>query len=117
MSRIWAAGLAALLLCAPAAIGQKKKSGQDKTRDVQGAVTSPDDKPVAGAVVYLKNLKTLMITSFIAKDDGTYDFHGLSPDIDYELKAASNGLSSPVRTLSSFDSSRRVVINLKLSKE
>jgi hypothetical protein len=98
-------------------MGQSKTPGKDKTRDVLGAVTSPEDQPVGGAVVFLKNLKTLMVTSFYTKDDGTYSFHGLSPDIDYELRAESKGLASPSKTLSSFDTRKQAVINLKLSKK
>ena len=117
MSRIWAVGLAALLLCASGALGQDKKAAKERTRDIQGAVTSPEDQPVGGAVVYLKNLKTLMVTSFYTKEDGTYYFHGLSPDIDYEVRAESKGMASPTRKLSSFDSRKQAGINLKLAKK
>jgi len=64
----------------------------------------------------LKNTKTLQIRSFITKDHGAYYFHGLSTDIDYELKAEYQGASSPTKTLSSFDSRKQAVINLKLNK-
>jgi Carboxypeptidase regulatory-like domain len=82
---------------------------------VQGAVTSADDQAVVGAVVQLKNTKTLQIRSFITKENGTYYFHGLSPDVDYELKADSQGVSSGTKTLSSFDSRKQATINLKLN--
>lgn len=110
---IWAV-LLALLLCAPATFAQKKRSEQN-TRSVQGTVTSADDSPVAGAVVQLKNTKTLQVRSFITKDDGTYHFYDLSPDIDYELKADYQGASSNTKTLSSFDSRKQTVLNLKLN--
>jgi hypothetical protein len=77
-------------------------------------VQSPEGAGVKQAVVYLKNTKTLQVNSFITKDDGTYSFHELNPDIDYELKAEANGLSSPARTLSSFDTRKEAVIDLKL---
>jgi hypothetical protein len=80
-------------------------------------VTSPEDTPVDGAVVQLKNTKTLQIRSFITKQDGLYYFHGLSTDIDYELKADYQGASSPSKTLSSFDSRKEAVMNLKLNKK
>jgi hypothetical protein len=67
--------------------------------------------------VYLKNLKTLLILSFITKENGTYYFHGLSPDIDYELRAASKDEASPTKTLSAFDSRTEAVIDLKMSKK
>jgi hypothetical protein len=111
-------GLALLLIaCAPAlAQGQGKKKG-NPTRSVQGVVTSADDAPVVGAVVYLKNLKTLLITSFYTKEGGTYSFHGLSPDIDYELRAASRDQASSTKTLSAFDSRIEATINLKMDKK
>lgn len=117
MSRICAVCLAVLLLCGPAAIGQEKKKGGPATRTVQGQVTSQDDKPLNEAVVYLKNLKTLNIRSFITKADGAYYFHELSPDIDYELRAEWGGASSPVRRLTSFDTRVQAVVNLKVEKK
>ncbi|MBZ5585244.1 MAG: carboxypeptidase-like regulatory domain-containing protein [Acidobacteriia bacterium] len=119
MSRRFAIFAAVVLLCAPALLAQGKKKGEDQTRNVQGVVTSPEDAVVGGAVVYLKNLKTLQIRSFITKPDGTYYFHGLSTDVDYEVRADSKeqGLASPTKTLSSFDSRRDAVINLKLNKK
>ena len=39
----------------------------------------------------LKNTKTLEIRSFITRDNGNYYFHGLSTDVDYELRADYNG--------------------------
>src|SRR5579871_1259442 len=86
------------------ALGQsKKKSKEPPERSVSGIVTDENDKPVPGAIVQLKNLKTLDVRSFIAKDMGDYYFHGLSTDVDYELKAEANGQTSGPKTLSSFD--------------
>jgi hypothetical protein len=116
MSRLVAGVLALLLLCAPGALAQEKKKDSEHTRGVKGLVLSPDGKAVKQAVVYLKNTKTLQIHSFITKDDGSYYFNELSPDIDYELTGESEGLKSPTRTLSSFDDRKQVVMDLKLSK-
>ena len=118
MSRFFAGCLAVLLLCAPAVLAQgSKKKGADPTRSVRGSVLSPDDVAVKQAVVYLKNLKTLQVRSFITQNDGTYYFHGLSPDIDYELRGESQSLTSPAKTLSSFDTRKEAIINLKLTKK
>ena len=113
MKTICLALVAVFLLCAPAIFGQKKSG--EATRSVQGTVSAADDSPVNGAVVQLKNTKTLQIRSFITKEDGTYHFYDLSPDIDYELKADYQGASSSTKTLSSFDSRRQAVLNLKLN--
>jgi hypothetical protein len=117
VSRFLAGCLVGLLLCAPAIRAQEKKKDSEHTRSVKGLVLSPDGKPVKQAVVYLKNTKTLVIQSFITKDDGSYYFHELSPDIDYELKGEANGLRSASRTLSSFDSRKEPVLDLKLVKK
>jgi hypothetical protein len=116
MRRIWLLFAAAMLIaCASSVMAQKK--GEPPTRSVRGAVTSATDAPVSGAVVQLKNTKTLEIRSFITKEDGTYYFHGLSPDIDYDLKADYQGSSSGKKTLSSFDSRKEATVNLKLNKK
>lgn len=109
----------ALLAAVPAGFAQGKKKGDNTndTRTVQGIVTTAEDSPVTGAVVQLKNTKTLQIRSFITQQNGSYYFNGLSTDVDYELKAENKGLSSPVKTLSSFDSRKEAVLNLKLNKK
>ena len=108
--------LAGFLLTA-ALLPAKKKDPDANTRTVQGTVTDVQDQAVDGAVVQLKNTKTLQIRSFITKDHGSYFFYGLSPDVDYELQASYNASASPAKTLSSFDSRKKAIINLKLGKK
>ncbi|MBZ5620318.1 MAG: carboxypeptidase-like regulatory domain-containing protein [Acidobacteriia bacterium] len=117
MGRIWVILVAVLLLMGVSAgfAQSNKKKGDEQTRSVKGAVVSADEKSVAGARVQLKNTKTLQIRSFITQEDGTYYFHGLSPDIDYEIIADDHGASSSTKTLSSFDSRKEAIINLKLN--
>lgn len=113
----------ALVLAAgitPAALQKKSKqerAEEAKVRLVEGAVRDPADQTVEGAVVQLKNIKTLQVRSFITRPDGTYYFHGLSREVDYEIKADHKGLSSGNRTLSVFDDRQKVVMNLKLEKK
>lgn len=95
---------------------QKKNSDDKQTRSVQGVVSDDKDTPLEGAVVQLKDTKTLQIRSFITKQNGTYHFHSLNPDVDYELKAEHQGANSGSKTLSSFDSRKSAVINLKIDK-
>jgi hypothetical protein len=107
----------ALLASAATAFAASKKGEDQNVRSVQGTVTDANDNAIDGAVVQLKNTKNLQIRSFIAKEHGAYYFHGLSPDVDYELKADYQGQSSPKKTLSSFDSRKQAVINLKIDKK
>ena len=95
----------------------KKDKDEEKLRMVQGVVTDADGNPVAGAVVQLKNNKTLQVRSFITQENGTYQFHGLDPNVDYSLKADYQGASSPWKTLSSFDSRKQPTINLKVASK
>jgi hypothetical protein len=106
-----------LLLSATSALVAKKKNPEDSLRTVQGTVTDTAEKPVDGAIVQLKNTKTLQIRSFVTQEHGAYYFHGLSPNVDYEVRADFHGASSPTKTVSSFDSRKEVAINLKLEKK
>jgi hypothetical protein len=105
--------LSSVLSAAPAPPGGKPREDPN-TRSVQGAVEDSAGNPVEGAVVQLKNTKSLQVRSFITQKDGTYSFLGLSKDVDYELKADFQGGSSPVRTLTVYDSRKKATINLKV---
>jgi hypothetical protein len=116
LRRPWLALFAVAMLCACLGLAQSSKKKDDQARTVQGVVSAADDAPIVGAIVYLKNTKTLQVRSFITQPNGLYFFHGLSPDVDYELRAENKGESSPTKTLSSFDSRKDASINLKVKK-
>lgn len=106
-----------LLLVAAGVLAAKKKNPEDSLRSVRGTVSDSSDVPVISAIVQLKNTKTLQIRSFITQDRGVYYFNGLSPDVDYEVRADYQGASSSTKTVSSFDSRKDVILNLKLAKK
>ncbi|MDQ6663152.1 MAG: carboxypeptidase-like regulatory domain-containing protein [Acidobacteriota bacterium] len=108
--------LLAMMSVAGAFAQSPKKGDEGNVRAVQGIVSDANGGVVNGAVVQLKNTKTLQIRSFITKEHGDYYFNGLSPDVDYELKADVNASSSGTKTLSSFDNRKQAVINLQLKK-
>ena len=95
---------------------KKDKNEEANLRTLSGVVKDDSDALVEGAVVQLKNKKTEHIRSFITLQDGAYYFNGLSPNIDYELKAASKGRVSGTKTLSVFDTRKKLVFNLKVEK-
>lgn len=122
MTRRWMFALAALLALGLAAgLPAQSKKDQEKReaqlRTVRGTVTDRDENPVGAAVVYLKNVKTQTVKTYIADDDGKYRFSGLDPNVDYEVHAEHEDRASPKRTVSSFDSRKEIVIQLKLSKK
>jgi len=105
-------------LTSPLCAQGKGKEKQDLTvRSVEGTVSDAEGRLVEGAVVHLKNTKTLQIRSFITRQEGTYSFHGLSTNVDYELRAEHQGAASDTRTLSVFDPRRKAVIHLKLNRK
>src|SRR5277367_4113935 len=106
-----------LLMLAGAASSQSPKKGETKERTVEGVVIDSSGKPVPRAIVQLKNVRTQQIRSFIAQDKGDFFFSGLNPDIDYEIRAESDGASSATKTLSSYDGRKAFIVTLKLSKQ
>jgi hypothetical protein len=96
---------------------QKKEREDPNIRSLQGQVNDPDEKPVAGAVVQLKDTRTLQVRSFITEANGSYRFSGLRADTDYEVKADYNGMSSDNKRLSNFDTRKIAIVNLKLNKK
>jgi hypothetical protein len=86
------------------------------TRSVKGLVTDENENPIEGAVVQLKNTKSLQVKSFITDRDGSYYFHGLDTNVDYQLNARSGDAVSRTRTVSTFDDRREVVYNFELKK-
>ncbi len=89
-----------LSLFAAVGVAQDKKH-EAQLRTVRGVVVDKSDSPLSGSVVFLKNVRT----------------SGLDPNADYELHAEKEGDKSPTRTVSSFDSRKDIVLNLKIDKK
>jgi Carboxypeptidase regulatory-like domain len=110
LALIVALGLAASL---PSAAQDKK--GDAQLRTIRGTVLDKDETPTPSGVVYLLNVKTQAVKTYIADEAGNYRFSGLDPNVDYEVHAEHNDMTSATRTISSFDSRRDVELVLKLS--
>ena len=104
------------LLWPAAAIAQDKKR-EAKLRTVHGTVVDKDENELPSGVVFLRNTKTQTIKTYIAEEKGEYRFSGLDPNVDYEIHAEKDGIVSAKRTISSFDSRKEIVVNLKVDKK
>jgi hypothetical protein len=90
------------------------KKTKPTSKMLTGTVMDKGDKPIPGAVVYLKNMKTLAVKSFFAQKDGTYRFPQLSLNTDYEVYAEKEGKKSDTKSVSQFDDRFNPTINLTI---
>jgi carboxypeptidase family protein len=111
------------LMTLPAVLAIPSSAAQDSKREAQlrtvrGIVEEKSsESPVPSAVVFLKNTRTNAVRSYISDDQGNYRFSGLDPNTDYEIYAEKDGAKSATRTVSSFDSKKDIVLNLKIEKK
>jgi hypothetical protein len=103
------------LLAALASTPAQDKRVDAQLRTVHGSVIESSENPVPSAVVYLVNVKTQAVKTYIADEGGNYRFSGLDSNVDYELHAEHGDFTSATRTVSSFNSSRDIEVTLKLS--
>jgi hypothetical protein len=105
-----------LAVCVSMAAAQDAKR-EALLRTVRGVVSDKSsENPVPSGVVFLKNTRTNAVRSYIADEEGNFRFSGLDPNTDYEIHAEKDGAKSTTHTISSFDSKKEIVLNLKIEK-
>jgi len=113
--RFFCLSLALVLFVSMASAQDAKREAQLRT--VHGIVTDKSEAPIPSSVVFLKNTRSNAVRSYIADDAGNYRFSGLDPNADYEIHAEKDGATSQTRTVSSFESKKEIIINLKIEKK
>jgi hypothetical protein len=108
--------LLVLAACLAPASPVMAQSLAQQVRVVQGNVVTANSQPQANAVVYLQDQKTLEVRTFITQTDGRYRFGQLSSDVDYQLWAEFQTHKSKNRAISSFDSKKQFIFDLKLDQ-
>lgn len=103
------AGTTAFIALAPIAVAQ-----QAPARVVQGKVELGNGSPVKGAIVYLKNAKTLEVRTYISTDDGGFRFGQLNSDASYTVWAEYQSRKSKEKGISSFDNKKVFDLTLKI---
>ena len=109
-------GMVALVaLAAVAMYAQGNPKGKEsQLRTVRGTVVDNSEIPVETAVVYLKNAHSQDIITHLSDSDGTFRFSGLDLNVDYEIHAEKEGVTSSTRSISNFDTRKEFVLTLKL---
>jgi hypothetical protein len=113
----WKRSLAAVALTVGLTVGLSllaAAQGSGTLRAVEGSVLDSGGSPVNGAIVQLKDMKTLQIRSFITRENGAFVFQGIKKSVEYELKAKHQQRESKPRLLTIFDDRERATIDLKL---
>jgi hypothetical protein len=103
---------ALLFLISTTGVAADKKDKQ-QGRLLSGKVLDQQDNPVVGAIVYLSNMRTHAVKTYIVSQDGSYRFPGLT-NVDYEVYAQFNSRKSDTRSVSQFDDRPQVYIDLKI---
>jgi Carboxypeptidase regulatory-like domain len=124
MKRFWSGVLLVLLagaILAPGVRSQESdkdaKAREAKLRTIRGVVIDKEENPVPESIVYLKNLRSQSVKTYIADSSAQYRFSGLDPNADYELHAEKGDTSSALRTISNFDNRKDMELTLKLDKK
>ena len=112
-------GLVVLVTLAAAAMYAQgnPKGKESQLRTVRGTVVDNSEIPVETAVVYLKNAHTQDIITHLSDSDGTFRFSGLDLNVDYEIHAEKEGVTSSTRSISNFDTRKEMVVTLKLDHQ
>ena len=111
---LMAAAAAGVLSVGNSSLGPQIAEAQNfNQRTIQGKVYE-GDAAVAGATVFLKNLKTRNVKSFTSTPDGAFRFAQVGMVDDYEVWAERGPKKSAVKTVSSFNASKQVEYELKL---
>ncbi len=115
IGRLSAIGIAAVLLVVM--MSPLTVMAQTAEKMVQGKIETNSGHPIANAIVYLKDTRSLDVKSYITQPDGVYRFGQISSNDDYKLWAELNGKKSGVKTISSFDDKKNLLINLHIHTE
>lgn len=83
-------------------------------RTVQGHVVDKKDTPLTGAVVYLKDTRSLSVKSYLTDESGHFHFGQLSEGADYEIWAEQDGKRSSNKSVSQFNNRLDIQFTLKI---
>ncbi len=83
-------------------------------RVVMGSVVDANSAPIAGATVFLKDLKSKAIRSYTSTEKGRFRFAQVNMAEDHEIWAEKDGKKTATKTVSSWDTRKEFEVELKL---
>jgi hypothetical protein len=86
------------------------------SRTVDGKVVGKGDAPLSGAVVYLKDTRSLNVKTFICDEEGKFHFGQVGQNTDYELWSEFNHVKSNNKTISSLDDKKSYYFTLTVKQ-
>jgi hypothetical protein len=109
--------VACALVVALGAASAASPDKKDKTvgRLLFGKVLDTQDNPLPDAIVYVTNMRTRAVKTYIVGQDGSYRFPALSTAVDYEVYAQYKDHKSDTKSVGQFDDRSQVYLDLKVN--
>ena len=85
-----------------------------KPKNIHGVVQDTRGAALAGARVFVKDMKTNVVRTLETDQTGEYKVYGLTPTVDYEIYADFKGKASEKKFVSSFLNREDNVLNFQL---
>jgi dienelactone hydrolase len=95
-------------------LGGAKRTDEAKTKNIHGVVQDLRGKPIAGARVLIRNVKDNTTRTATTDEVGGYAVRGLTPDVDYEVRADFRGVVSERKAVSGFIDREDNLLNFSL---
>jgi len=102
------------ILCVSIAASAKQKESQTPGRLLTGRVVDKQDNAIPNAVVYITDLSSRAVKTYIVGPDGTYRFPALSTTVDYEVYAQYNSKTSDTKRISQFNDRKVLSVVLRI---
>src|SRR6266704_2990887 len=93
---------------------RKPEARSHKPKNIHGVVQDLRGKPLAGARVFVRDMKTKVVRTLETDQAGEYKVYALTPTVDYEIYAEFKGKASEKKFVSSFLNREDNVLNFQL---
>jgi pimeloyl-ACP methyl ester carboxylesterase len=95
-------------------LGGAKRKDEEKTKTIHGVVQDLRGKPILGARVLIRNVKDNVTRTVTTDEAGSYTVRGLTPDVDYEVRADFRGVVSEKKGVSAYLDREDNLLNFSL---